>query len=89
MPKNFSSQEAAEAAARLKEITRLHQQNKNDLSYKEIFQKHNIPMIALSEYLGLCYSYTCNVIAGSRPMTPEIKAKLDSIVEGLEKSGKE
>jgi len=33
MPKNFSSQEAAEAATRLKEITRLHQQSKNNLSY--------------------------------------------------------
>ena len=83
MIKNFSSQEAAEAAAKLKEITRLHQQDKNNLSYKEIFQKHNIPMIALSEYLGLCYSYTCNVIAGSRPMTQKIKTKLDALVEGL------
>ncbi|MFH2061061.1 MAG: hypothetical protein ABIJ59_19515 [Pseudomonadota bacterium] len=53
--------------------------------YKTIIcEKHRIPVKAVSKHLELSYTHTVNLLNGLSRITPEMKARLDKIVQELE-----
>lgn len=55
--------------------------------YKTILKKYGIPVSNIAPYLGLSYPYALNLLNGISRITPEVKEKLDAIVDRLESEG--
>lgn len=65
---------------KIQKILKKHQE---PTSYKKIFKSHNLPLYAVSEYLGCSYAYASQLLNGRLPITDRIKPKLDALVSEL------
>lgn len=52
---------------------------------KKVFQRHGIPLCAVSKAVGKSYGYLSNILSGNQPATPEVDAKLRELAASLEK----
>ncbi len=55
-----------------------------DTPYKAIFKQHGITAKAVGQIMGISYTHVLNLLCGVSRITPENRAKLDSMVEQLE-----
>ena len=54
------------------------------LPHHAIFKKHKIRKARIAKYLGFCYAHTHNILTGVTEPKPEIREKLDALVDQLE-----
>ena len=55
---------------------------------KEIFHRHGIPVAAVAKFLGLCTTYTGQLLNGAHPLSIEIDQKLHEFARLVESEAK-